>query len=125
MQIRKPLVQTNGQMEQLPSGDAVEIGKLNLEPRETVHVASTIAISRSFVRLRNDTGSTVNVDQIDGGERGDVIIITRRGTGNNILIRKGTGNVEGGPDRLMVTPSDTLMLIKRNDSIWNEVSWQG
>ena len=123
---RKPLVQANGQMEQLPDGDFIEVGELNLEPRETIDAAATITVSSSFIRMRNTSGGTVNVDQINGGERGHVLIIMRRGgADDNTRFRKGPGNINGGPNRLMDSRDDILMLIKINNTQWNEVSWQG
>ena len=123
---RKPLVQNGGQLEQLPDSDFAHIGKLNLEPRQTIIVnSSTINVTSSFVRVRYNGGGTQNVDQINGGERGDVLIIHRHNNGNNIRFRKGNGNINGGPNRTMNSRDDTLMLIKITGGQWNEVSWQG
>ena len=123
---RKPLVQDNGQIEQLPDSDFVDIRKLNLEPRQNIIVNSgTITVTSSFVRVRNNAGGTQNVDQINGGERGDILIIHRHNQGNNIRFRKGFGNINGGPNRLMNNRDDTLMLIKITGGQWNEISWQG
>ena len=123
---RFPLVQDNGQIEQLPAADFAHIGKLNLEPRQIIIVNSaTINVTSSFVRVRFNGGGTQNVDQINGGERGDILIIHRANGGNNIRFRKGVGNINGGNDRTMRSRDDTLMLIKITGGQWNEVSWQG
>ena len=122
---RKPLVAVEGQTQQLPADDFVELGKLNLEPRETIDAATTISVSSSFIRMRHDGGGTQNVDTILGGERGDVLVIMRISGGNDMRFRKGNGNIRGGPNRILTSRDNILMLIQINNNIWNEVSWQG
>lgn len=122
---RKPLVAGAGRTQQLPSDDFIELGKLNLEPRETINAATTITVSSSFIRVRNIGVGTQDVETINGGERGDVLVIMRTNSGDDIQFVKNTGNLRGGPDRTLTSRDNILMLIKINNNIWNEVSFQG
>lgn len=121
--IRKALVQASGQMEQIPDGDFLNIGKLNLGSPETITAANTISVSKSYVVLKHLGGGTQNVDQINGGDIGDVIVIRRAVAGNNVRIRKDVGNITGSSNRLLNNPRDVVILLLTEFNIWLEISW--
>lgn len=122
---KKPLVSVQGRTQQLSSDDFIELGKLNLEPRETIDAANTITVSSSFIRVRNTGTTTQNIDTILGGDRGDVLVIMRTAFGSDIQFRKNIGNLRGGPNRTLTSRYNIFMLIKINNNIWNEISYQG
>lgn len=122
---KKPLVQVDGQVRQLSPGDFIEVGKLNAEPRENIRASSTIIVSSSFIRLLNNSGVTQNIDTIDGAERGDILFIMLANNNDNVRVRKDNGNIRGGPNRTLDSRNDLLMLIRMNNNLWTEVSWQG
>lgn len=120
---RKPLVQVDGQVKQLPDGDFVNLGKLNIGLADTIAANNTITVSNSHIVLYN-FGSTQNVDTINGGNDGDIIVIRLATGSSNVRVRKGNGNIYGGSNRVLRKNTDILTLVG-NGSAWAELSWQG
>lgn len=121
---RKPLVQA-GRVEQLPDSDYLNIGKLNIGPGVVVTAATTITIpNSSHILLNNPGGGTVNVDTINGGDPGDILLIRLAPGSGDVRVRKGPGNVFGAANRLLNSQTDILTLLG-NGTAWGEVTWQG
>ena len=120
MAARKPLVLTAGQIERLPDGDFIELGKLNIGAAESINVISdTITVTKTHVEV----ASLVNQDviQINGGEDNDLLLI--RGALVTARVRfKSTGNLVLTKNRNVEGIPDILVLLKLG-SLWYEVSW--
>lgn len=127
MPARKPLVTkgTNGGTRQLADTDFLILGKLNIGPGVVVTAAPTIVLpNSSHILLNNPGGGTINVDNINGGDDGDLIVFRLAPGSGNVRIRKNNGNVFGSVNRLFNDLTDILVLLG-NGTAWGEVSWQG
>ena len=125
MSERIPLVlSTAGQVEQLPDGDFVKLGKLNVGPPESIVVTGpTITVSGSYIEVTATSNQTLV--QIDGGEPFDLLFIRGIVGTSRIRVEKGIGNILGGNKRDIDSPFKILMLLNTDGSNWVEVSWQG
>jgi hypothetical protein len=80
-----------------------------------------LAAASGYVVPAPESGTTDDVDTIDGGFDGAVLIVT--GTaGNALTFRDGTGNLKLGGDRVLDGFDDALMLVRRG-SDWIELSF--
>jgi hypothetical protein len=120
MASRLPLVLEGAQVEQLPDGDFVQLGKLNIGPAQLVEVVSPV-ITATSSHMEVNSGVSQTVDTINGGDSSDILFIHgQAGTakinfdlgGNLILKKKRT--VEGLGD---------VLLLLREGGFWYEVSW--
>ena len=125
MASRIPLVlSTQGQVEQLPDGDFLNVGKLNVgSPEQIVVSTNTIVVSKSYVEAFSF--SNIVLDQIDGGEAFDFLFIRGQIGTSRIRVQKNTGNIFGGNKRDIDGPDKIIMLLNTDGNNWIEVSWQG
>ena len=126
MATRKPLVlSTLGQVEQLPAGDSISIGpNLNVGTQVPVTAASSIAFAASSMIFNAPFGGgATNVDEITGGNGGDLLILVKTSGARNVRIRKNQGNIRGGNNRLLNNEDDSVMLMNIGGTEWLEINW--
>jgi len=114
----QPLVIVDGQIEAL--GDRkLEIQKLNLGTEELILVGpapgNSVTITGSHHFLENATGGVRNVDNILGGEEGDMLILK----GNDIRLR-GAGNLEMSSN-YRLEPGRTIVFLFAG-GVWLEIA---
>lgn len=81
-------------------------------------------ITRTQVWHTVDTesdGATDDLDTINGGDDGDLIIIKPANTARTVVVKDGTGNINCAGDFSMADGQDTMMLIY-NGNLWQEIS---
>lgn len=123
MAVRKPLVQIAGQVTQLPEGDSVSTGLVNIGEQVVVTAAVTVLVEPSNVKFEHLGGGTQNVDTINGGLDGDILYVRLFPGSNNVRVRKGMGNIFGGSNRLLNSTTQLLVLLNNNGISWTEMSW--
>ncbi|WP_338607361.1 hypothetical protein V6617_12895 [Pelagibacterium nitratireducens] len=80
-----------------------------------------LAAESGYVVPAPQSGTTDDIDTIEGGFDGAVLIVT--GTaGNALTFRDGTGNLKLGGNRVLNAFEDALMLVRRG-SDWIELSF--
>ena len=112
-----------GQIEQ--NGDRrTQISKLNIGPRTAVNVTGAGPVSidsdnfGSWIRLRGRSGVRTEVNQIDNGQEGDLLIVH----GRNIRLDNTGGNVRmqgGGYD---MDGRDMVFLLCQPNGLWWEIA---
>lgn len=122
---RKPLVQIGGQVTQLPDGDSITTGVVNIGEESIVTADIAVVVGPSNVKFEHLGGGTQNVDIIDGGEDGDILYLRLTTLSNKVRVRKGTGNIFGGSNRLFNNDVALLVLLNNNGVSWTEISWSG
>lgn len=121
---RKPLFQTAGQVEELPATDHTDLGGiLNLGPSFSVTAATTITFEKTNTIFLNP-GGTQNVDQINGGNDGDVLVLRKFAAAGAVRVRTDEGNLVLFKDRKIILGSDVLTLLNIGGT-WVEISWSG
>ena len=63
-----------------------------------------------------------DLDTINGGGDGDIIIIKAENAARTIVVKDGTGNLQTAGDFSMDNSTDTMMLINSGGSTWLELS---
>lgn len=113
---REALVQSDGQIEQKPTGDFLNIGKLSLgNPQIQTINSDTLALTgrTSFILIFTFTVTTLK--WITGGQPGDILIIGRQNPNNSLTI-VNTGNIKL-PNTIVTTGSFAGIFI------FNGASW--
>lgn len=125
MSKRKPLFQDGGQVEQLSFPDHTDLGGiLSLGKRRLQGADNTITFKGSNMLLLNNGGGTQNVDEITGGEDGDILILRLANNASNVRVRNGQGNIKLQQNRMLNSDTDVLMLMNVNDTTWIELNWR-
>lgn len=123
MSKRKPLVLEDGQVEQLPFGDHTDLGGiLNVGPGFPVPANNTITFQRTNSVFTNN-GGTQNVDQINGGNDGDILILRKLSSASNVKVRRNQGNILVKQNRFFNSGTDLLVLLKVS-IFWVELNWR-
>lgn len=118
--IFKPLILRAGQIEQQQSGDGI---KLNLGIAiPLVIVSGVIAISGSYHSVDTEGAApTDNLDNILGGQEGDVLILKSTNDGRTVVVRDNVGNCRISGNFQMNHSTDTITLLF-NGTFWLELS---
>lgn len=95
----------------------------NLGARVNVTIATgVIDISGSpnsgFFNVRGEGAAADDLDTLNGGNAGDLIVIT--GANETITVKDSTGNINCASDRTLNSGADVMMLLYDGSS-WNEV----
>lgn len=120
---RKPLVLIGSQIERLPSGDFVQLGKLNIGPPDLIDVIGpTITVSSSHAEVTSLINTTVTT--INGGETSDILFIH----GQSIMTEKVDFDLGGNlilPKKRTVKGPQHILTLLNEGGLWYEVSWSG
>lgn len=107
---RKPLVERAGGVERLQVGDLLNFGKLNLGQVVPLNlVAGAITITGSYHSIF--TAATANLNTINGGVEGDVLVIRISTTSADVSPRDNTGNLRLAGNFTLSDPADTLVML--------------
>lgn len=84
--------------------------------------SNTLVVSTSYTRVRPETGTTDDIDNIylAGANQRSLIILRTTGSGNVVTVKDGVGNLNLAGDFAMGT-EDTITL-QGNGTVWYEVS---
>ena len=97
----------------LSLGDAVEL---------TIN-AGVVAATKSHHDIDTQSGAaTDDLDTINGGSEGDLLIIRPENTARTVVVKDGTGNLRLAGDFSMDSISDMMLLIKNFAGDWVEIS---
>jgi fibronectin-binding autotransporter adhesin len=99
-------------------------GKYNITRGDITISSGAITPTTSYVRLDTEgSASTDDLDTINGGVTGDIVILETRISSRDVVVKDGTGNLglAGGADFTLVNKSSTITLIYDGTS-WLEMS---
>lgn len=84
--------------------------------------SNTLIVSTSYTRVRPETGTTDDIDNIylSGRKRRSFIMLRTTGSGNVVTLKDGTGNLNLAGDFAMGT--EDIIALQGNGSVWYEVS---
>jgi hypothetical protein len=100
-------------------------GMVNLGPSPTLVIAAgVITATKSYHKVDTEGGAaTDNLDTINGGTDGDVIILRTANVARDVTIKNGTGNLRTAGDFTLDFLEDRIMLQYDGDlMVWVEVS---
>jgi hypothetical protein len=100
----------------LPSGSL-----FNMPGGSTLTIASDAITVTGGGRYFIDTegaAATDNLSTINGGNVGDIVILSDVSSARDVTIKNGTGNISCGADRTNTALTDMIMLMKYNSSSW-------
>ena len=106
------------------SGSLSVAGKYNITRGDITIAAGAITPTTSYVRLDTQaSAATDDLDTINGGVIGDIVILETRISSRDVVVKDGTGNLglAGGADFTLVNKSSTITLIYDGTS-WLEMS---
>lgn len=98
-------------------------GFLSLAPAAELTIASgaiTVTQTMHSVDTESDA-SNDDLDTINGGETGDILILTSAANNRTVLVKDGTGNLRLAADFALNHTQDTITLLKR-ENIWIQIS---
>jgi hypothetical protein len=81
----------------------------------------TVTGSRHTVDTEGDA-ATDNLDTINGGADGDILILSSAASARNVVLKDGSGNLNLAGDCTLDTVTDRIMLINYNGTSWNELN---
>lgn len=82
-----------------------------------------ITITESFHRIDTEGGAaTDNLDTINGGSTGDLLILASIANARDPTLKDATGNLNLAGDFTLSTIADTITLIKFSNGWWYEIS---
>jgi hypothetical protein len=121
--IRRPLVLNGNTIEQLQAGDSAKIGRLNLGPEVQLPIsANAILITTSFHSILSfASASERQLHTINGGDDGDVLVLTGTDAGGSISVRDNTGNLRLAGNNSLSSDADTIVLLKMG-TVWIELA---
>jgi hypothetical protein len=116
----KPLVIKSGQIEQQQAGDGL---KLNLGPAAPLTiVGGAVTIIGSYHEIDTEgAASSDNLDVINGGVEGDILILRAVNDGRTVVVRDNQGNCRLTSNCSLNHSHDTLTLLF-NGSVWLELT---
>lgn len=98
--------------------------KQNLNPNGTLTIATgAITVTGSFHELDTEaSAATDDLDTINGGNDGDILILQTTNQGRDVTVKNGTGNILCGSDRVLDRKADKITLIKSNGN-WEMIAF--
>ena len=99
-----------------------DIGKLNLGSSTVLTIAAgVITVTKSYHQVDTEGGAgTDDLDTINGGVTGDMLILRSTAGGRDVTVKDSTGNLLLEGDFTLSTTSDTITLFF--DGSWRELS---
>lgn len=104
----------------------VPLSFLAMGTEDTQTIASgAVTAQSSRTLLLGEGGVADNLDTINGGNTGDVLVLSNGSSAYAITVKHATGNIRlsSGSDRTLSGPNPTITLIKRNTGAWLEMSY--
>ena len=101
----------------------INVGLLNFgTATELTIAAGVITVTQSYHTVDTESDAPADdLDTINGGTEGDIIILRSTVNARDIIIRDGTGNINMLNDFTLANVNDKIMLIF-NGSNWNPLS---
>lgn len=123
MASRKPLVVRSGGVETLQVSDRLNLGRLNLGPSTQLTVVSNAITVTGTVHSVFSAAppNSVNLETINGGSNGDVIILRGTDTGATIALKDNTGNLRMS-GTFSLTSADDFAVLYCDGTDWYELS---
>jgi hypothetical protein len=102
--------------------------RLNLQPTEATISSGAIDFKSSYMKIQTEgAASTDDLDTINGGTDGDILVLVEGTSGDTVVVRDGQDNIHTNGDRTLDDQNHCLVLMKRLDSTgsehWIEVSF--
>lgn len=93
------------------------------EPTELTISSGAITVTGSlhYVDTQSDA-ATDDLDTINGGDDGDILILQSAASARDVVVKNGTGNIDCGSDRTLNTSDDKIMFVKRSAN-WQMISF--
>ena len=90
---------------------------------ELTIASGVVTAGQTFHSIDTESdASTDDLNTINGGGDGDIIIIKAEHDDRTIVVKDGTGNLRTAGDFSMDNSTDTMMLINSGGSTWLELS---
>jgi hypothetical protein len=101
----------------------VRFNWLSLGAPTTLTIATgAVTATRSYHTLDTEAAAaTDDLDTINGGEPGDLLLLRTLTSGRDVVVKDGTGNMFINGDFTLGDTRDVIVLIKRTSSEWAEV----
>jgi len=97
--------------------------KLNLKVTNADISGGVIPFLSSYMVIdtEGDAGSD-NLDTIDGGEIGDILILQTENSSRDVTLRHGVGNIwlAGGSNKTLIYVRNKIVLIKASENDWHQ-----
>ena len=105
-------------------GDLTVSGKYNIVQGDYTIATGAITPTTTYVRVDTEAAAASDdLDTINGGVVGDIIVMTTKISSRDVVVKDGTGNLQlaGGVDFTLATKSATIAFIYDGTS-WLEIS---
>ncbi len=105
-------------------GNRLINGFLRLKTENVVIAAGVITVTQSRVCVDTEaSGPTDDLDTINGGKVGAILVLDSNDSARNVVVKDGTGNINlAGSDFTLETTRDRLVLSTNNGTTWFELS---
>ena len=106
-----------------PNGRLTKIlGGAARESRTISAGAITITGNTSYIAVANEgSASSDDLTTINGGQTGDIIVLTSFSSSQDVTVKDGT-NIRLSGDMVLDNIEDTLMLLKSSSGFWQEIA---
>lgn len=105
------------------SGVSIAAGFLNIPATSTLTVASGVVTATGSHHLVDTeaAAATDDLDTINGGTTGDLLILRTANSGRDVTVKDGTGNIDLEGDFTLSNIQDMILLMKINAN-WREIA---
>jgi hypothetical protein len=85
--------------------------------------AGVVTANRSYHKIAVQSGVTDDLDTINGGSEGDILVLQADDGAKDIVVKHATGNIRinGSVDFTLTALADKITLIKTSVGNWNEI----
>jgi hypothetical protein len=106
------------------TGDEVVTGFFGLGTPSTVTIAAgAVTATKSYLLLETEGGAaTDDVDNINGGTDGSVLIVRAANSARTVVCKDSTGNLRLAGDCSLDDAHDTLTLLNLSGTVWEELA---
>lgn len=91
-------------------------------PEQLTVAAGVVTASRTYIQVDTEgAAATDELDTINGGEAGDLLVVRSLTSGRDVTLTDGVGNMILAGNCTLSDVRDVIVLIKRTASEWVEV----
>lgn len=117
---------TNNYTAQFLGGETIFGGLVQATRTTKTISAGVITVTSSYTEVDTEaSAATDDLDTINGGNVGDILILEAANDARTVVVKHGTGNIylSGAGDRTLDDGKDKVMLIRHASTEWHEIAF--
>lgn len=124
--VNAPTGATNNYAAQFLGAPTVFGGPIRASRTSNTISGGVITVTSSYVEVDTEAAAaTDDLDTINGGDIGDILILEAANDARDVVVKNGTGNIylSSAADKTLDDGKDKLMLIRHSSTEWHQISF--